>query len=497
MAIYKDTELSSEEEMMINWFISWQQNPFKFIKAMWNLEPTRKWDKFVKWLHLTWQQSQIVEAVRRGVNDEWKRFISIKSWHWIWKSSIVAMLILWYLFCFKDAQVPCTAPTQSQMYDVLWKEIAVWLNRMPEWVQWLYEISGDYVRMAERPRTWFARARTARKDSPEAIAGIHSDHVAIFVDEASWVPDEVFTVAQWALTNENVIFLMISNPTRLSGYFYKSHTVLKDEFQCFTFSSLESPIVASSSQLINGIVKQYWEDSDEYRVRVLGEFPDEDVIREDWYMKLFRQTDIRITNQNNFGRDLVLWVDPAWDWKDQTAWVLRDNSIAKILRLENTSTPKGIAQVTATLMTEYNIPPERVVIDNFWVWADSIQELALMWYRVYWLFLGKQASDPKQFLNKRAELYWRLREWLRKWWELYRHEWWEELLTIYYRRKETSSQIQIMDKMTMRKEWIRSQNVWDALMMTFSVYGDEWRTYIPNFWLDPRAAPVVENLYDL
>lgn len=102
---------------------------------MWGLDATNREDKFVKGLHLTRQQSQIVEAVRRAVNEEGKRFISIKSGHGIGKSSIVAMLILRYLFCFKDAQVPCTAPTQSQMYDVLWKEIAVWVNRMPEWVQ--------------------------------------------------------------------------------------------------------------------------------------------------------------------------------------------------------------------------------------------------------------------------------------------------------------------------------------------------------------------------
>jgi hypothetical protein len=47
--------------------------------------------------------------------------------------------------------------------------------------------------------------------------------------------------------------------------------------------------------------------------------------------------------------------------------VIRDNYHAKILKREKLSTPKGIAQITATLMTEYNIPASRVVIDNFGV----------------------------------------------------------------------------------------------------------------------------------
>jgi len=71
------------------------------------------------------------------------------------------------------------------MYDVLRKEIAVWLDRMPEEFQQLYEKSRDYIRMVERKDIWFARARTADKENPEAIAGIHAENVAIFVDEAS------------------------------------------------------------------------------------------------------------------------------------------------------------------------------------------------------------------------------------------------------------------------------------------------------------------------
>jgi hypothetical protein len=114
-----------------------------------------------------------------------------------------------------DAQVGCTAPTQTQMYDVLWKEIAVWIFRMPQWAQDMYEISADYVKMVEKPKTRWARARTARKESPEAIAGLHGDYVMIMVDEASGVPDEVYITAKGALTSANVLMLMISNPTRL------------------------------------------------------------------------------------------------------------------------------------------------------------------------------------------------------------------------------------------------------------------------------------------
>jgi hypothetical protein len=149
-------------------------------------------------------------------------------------------------------------------------------------------------------------------------------------------------------------------------------------------------------------------------------------------------------------------------------------------------------------MTEYNIPASRVVIDNFGVWADSIQELAMMGHRVYGLYLGKEASDKKQFLNKRAELAWRCRERFKKWGMLVKQDWREELLNVFWRRKEGTNQIQIMDKQTMKRDyWIASPGCYDALSYTYLVPGwGEWPTMIPNFWLDPWAAPIVQNNFN-
>jgi len=45
---------------------------------------------------------------------------------------------------------------------------------------------------------------------------------------------------------------------------------------------------------------------------------------------------------------------------------------------ERMSTGKGIAQKTATLMTQYKIKDSNVVVDNFGVGVDAIQELAMM-----------------------------------------------------------------------------------------------------------------------
>ena len=69
------------------------------------------------------------------------------------------------------------------------------------------------------------------------------------------MPDEIFEASKGALTNPLVVFIMISNPTRLEGYFYRSHTKLKEQFKTLHFSSVDSPIVDQA--FTDDIVAEY------------------------------------------------------------------------------------------------------------------------------------------------------------------------------------------------------------------------------------------------
>ncbi|MCK4500638.1 hypothetical protein KAU11_09070, partial [Candidatus Babeliales bacterium] len=93
------------------------------------------------------------------------------------KSTTLSWLIIWYLFTFFDSQIACTAPTSSQLKDVLWKEISIWINKLPEGIKECYDHTSSHVRMKVKPDSWFARARTASKESPEALAGVHGEFV--------------------------------------------------------------------------------------------------------------------------------------------------------------------------------------------------------------------------------------------------------------------------------------------------------------------------------
>ena len=220
-----------------NKFREWQLSPVAFIRDIWGLIPERDNEKFVKGQHLSWQQHDILLAVERALAGD-KRRISIASGHGIGKSACVSWLLLWFLICFYQAKVAATAPTSEQMYDVLWAEIKKWLDKMPDWLRVKYEWTASHIRVVENPETWFARARTARKETPEALAGIHGDYVMLLADEASGVPDEIYRTAEGALTDKNVLAILISNPTRLTGYFYDTHNSDKKNWQTFNHSPM-------------------------------------------------------------------------------------------------------------------------------------------------------------------------------------------------------------------------------------------------------------------
>ena len=336
---------------------------------------------------------------------------------------------------------------------------------MPPQIQKFYDITTQYVRITESPETWFARAKTARKEAPEALAGVHGDYVMMLVDEASGVAEEIFNTAEGALTNENILVILISNPTRLMGTFYDSHHKDKQNWQTFTFNSKESPIV--DDEFVTRIIEKHGEDSDEYRIRVLGMFPKEDAIDDKGFVPLLAANDLRYTQDEQFVGTVKMGLDPAGMGKDETVWVVRDPFKAKIVAVEKFSDAKSIAQKTITLAHYYNVDSKNIFIDNFGVGANIAMEMAIAKCVPTPLNVGEKAENDEVYINKRAEIYWRMKEWMRKGGELNGGETdWTQMLTIRYRR-ELSGKLKIMGKEEMRKEGIKSPDRVDALSLTF------------------------------
>jgi hypothetical protein len=231
----------------------WREDPAMFVRDAFGAEPVE------------WQ----IECMRR-VHKHNK--VAIKSGHGVGKTTTMSWLIIWWLITRSPAKIAVTAPSGHQLEDVLWAEIGTWLRKMRPELRDMFELRKDKLVVVGREEDCFAVARTARKEKPEAFQGFHSQNMLFIVDEASGVDDIIFEVGSGAMSTRGAKTIMVGNPNRLSGYFYNAFHKMRKIWSTMTVSCLDSPIAtpeyAEEQALAYGI------DSNIYKIRVLGDFPD-------------------------------------------------------------------------------------------------------------------------------------------------------------------------------------------------------------------------------
>lgn len=221
---------------------------------------------------------EFVEDIIRAVPDKnqadilnsivYNPMTSVRSGHGIGKSTVEAWAVIWFIVTHPYPKIPCTAPTQHQLYDILWAEISKWKrnNRVLDneliWTK-------EKLYMKGHSEEWFAVARTA--STPDALQGFHAEHMLYIIDEASGVADAIFEPVLGALSTPGARLLMCGNPTQLSGFFYDSHNKLREQYSTYHIDGRNSSRV--SDEFVRTIINMYGEDSDVFRVRVAGDFP--------------------------------------------------------------------------------------------------------------------------------------------------------------------------------------------------------------------------------
>jgi len=163
----------------------------------------------------------------------------------------------------------------------------------------------------------------------------------------------------------------------------------------------------------------------------------------------------------------VLGIDPGAGG-DNTTIVIRDNSIAKILFNKQLSDTMQILPLIADYYQKYRL--YGIVIDITGIGKgiyDRLNEIGLF-LKTLGISFGQKAEEPNRFFNKKAELFWKLREWILKGGKLLKDNGWNELLEIKYKH-QSDKVIRIQPKEELLKKGIKSPNVADALALTFAI----------------------------
>lgn len=210
----------------------------------------------------TTQQEEVLKAIVHN------KQISIKSGHGTGKTTVSSWICLWFIFTRQFSKIAVTAPTQKQLDQIFFPELQKWSYRSELMKSMLTVSKREVVVKGYNAYGIFSTSSSKQ----ENLQGFHGEGGTLFiVDEASGVEDKIYEVVDGALTGKEDRLIMIGNPTKTRGTFYRSHNRDKANYKCITLSCLDSSNV--SPEFEKTVAKKYGKHSDVYRVRVLGEFP--------------------------------------------------------------------------------------------------------------------------------------------------------------------------------------------------------------------------------
>ena len=443
-----DSERVEAEQAILRWRA---EGPALFAQQALGASPTEQ----------QWQASRELVKTRR---------VSIRSGHGTGKSAFMAWTILWALVCYHPVKVPVTAPTGHQLSDVLWAELAMWWRKMPPDLMAEFEWAAERFYRKDVPQEAFAAARTSRPEKPEALQGFHAENVVFVIDEASGIPDEVFQVAEGALSTDGAFVVMAANPTRMDGYFYDSHHKQRGRWAALHWNAEDSPLV--SRDYIEDMAAKYGRESAIYRIRVRGEFAG----NPDGVIPLDLIEGAISREVNAYGPER--WgLDVARFGEDRTALAKRHGN-AMLVPVKSWR-GKDLMQTAGLVKIEYDNAqrkPEAICVDVIGLGAgvaDRMRELGLP---VVAVNVAESPSASERYNRLRDELWFKAREWFagRDVKIVKDDELTAELTMPNYKVLSTGKiQVESKDEIKKRAGGNRSPDLADAFCLTFAMGGSK------------------------
>lgn len=365
--------------------------------------------------------------------------MAVKSANGIGKTEVVSGLCLWWLECHVPSRVLTTGSMWGNLEDILWPRIKKHIH-----ANGLFPNAKDNKTDLSIGPEHGAYAKSVKE--PEALQGLHSEHVLQIVEEASGVEQQIADALDGNHTGGHARQVWIGNPIRVDGPFYEYCT--GGHYKVITVSALEHPNVASGIEEIPGAVTrgdiekrvfikgwgkrcaphtegathlfwlgdEGWVIGDErFQARILGEFPKQSsdsvfsgaVFRE----MAARHADMVIEGSRALGVDVARYGDDSTVIAD-----LCSNGVVSLDERKGKSTTETVGRVTSLwkgdgLDKDGNSKVyQGCAVDDAGVGGGVTDGLRDNGIEAMASIFGSTADDSERFANKKAELYWKFKE---------------------------------------------------------------------------------------
>ena len=404
--------------------------------------------------------------------------IAVASGHGIGKSALISMLIKWGLDTCVDTRIVVTANTEGQLLTKTSPEIAKWC-RMAITADW-FKINATSIvsTMPGRDKSWRADLVTWSENNTEAFAGLHNQGKRLIVvfDEGSGISDKVWEVTLGALTDADteIIWLAFGNPTLNTGAFRECFGKQRNLWKTRAIDS--RTVEGTNKAYLDEIVRTYGEDSDIAKVRVRGLFPSASTMQ---FIPL-GLVEAAQEREPGLGLDsdpVVFGVDCARFGDDESVLAIRCGRDAKSRPWKKWGSMDSMTLAGDIALEADRWHPDAIFVDAGNIGAAIIDRLRQLRpdTPVMEVWFGGEGRDAElepgvrvRTANKRAEMWTRMRAWLRGGAIPPEERLRDDLIGPTYSFAADDTRVQLERKKDMKKRGLPSPDWGDALACTFA-----------------------------
>lgn len=387
------------------------------------------------------------------------------------KTYCLARIVLWFLDCFDNSLVLTTCPSENQLKGGLWSEISMLYPKIkklrPNSQKWQLKLAMEWNindSMTEEEKTlarsnaWqatgFITGTSSNKESEDKARGFHRKFMLIILEECTGIPPSIITALQNTCTGNTNFIIGVGNPNNEFDALHQ-FSIQKD---CFAIraSSLDHPNIVNQNEMFAGAITQssinsrsdnYGESSPLWQAMVRGISPaqsTDSLIKMEWIEKCVNTEntdDPKVSSQNAVGVDVANSTDgdkaslvfgelntikAVFEFQCENATHLAYN-----LYMDSTALGiKGYCDYEVPVLDDYNINAQFVGVDSVGVGVATVNAFVDDNFRVQSLSggqwtevipkeerweAGKKILAPMyRFQNLRGQMYWELREDIRR-----------------------------------------------------------------------------------
>ena len=461
--IVQDRHWSPNHNVAVQVFRTYRGDILRFVREQFKVEPD------------VWQRNALVAFAKM---DNISFRMSLEACAGPGKTAVLAWCILWFLITQGDRgshpKAAAVSETWQNLQDNLWAELALWISISPL-CNLLLKWTSKRVFSKDHPSTWFISAKSWNKAANteargRVLSGLHSKYVLFIFDESGAIPPSVLKAAEQALATSDKRFARIiqaGNPVTTEGMLY--HASMDPSWHKIKITGDpddpdRSPRISKEWAQKN--IDRYGRHDPWVMAYILGKFPKSSINTLLSLEEVEKSMNAHLNPDQYEFSQKRLGVDVARFGLDSTIIFPRQGlRTFEFVEMRDADT-LDIASRVGLARSRWGV--NQIYVDGTGGWGvgvvDALRQSGASPFEINF---GGNADDPR-YLNKRAEIYFRMANWVKSGGLLYKDEILKKELISQTYTFNIKGKFQLEEKEQIRDRLGFSPDRADALALTFS-----------------------------